>query len=745
MMRVMRVTGFALAVCALAAASRLRAQERPCPEEAAYLEAAAKKGASGAAFWNDLGNHHLRCGDSRKAEEYFERAAAARPGHANANLQLARIALEGKRYEKALKNLGQVKESGPLIELMRGEALYGSGRKADGVRVMDGVRQASGDDPRVQYTAGLTLARLGEYSKAEDAFAATLARIPDNPEVAVNLGRAAARAGHSERAQKAFEAALRLSPDDADALFEMGRMYGARKEYERAVYYLGTARKKAPERGEILLALARALEDGGYAMEAMKSYDEYVARYPDDVEAQRDRGLVYGSIPARRDEGLRLLERYSISHPKDAAGFYYLGLLRAADDPERALIEFGRALSAVPTHRGALFARAVTLHNAGRAAEAATDLETLLRDAPDEVQALDRLGLSYLALERPKDAERVLRKAMALAPNEPEVLMHLGRALMNLEQEDEGQRLLARYQSIRPPHSQGKENLQLLAFLELTPAQRKERYEGSLRRSLKTRPDDMELQLRLAKFLEEEGRREDARAEWRSLLRMRPDAKTRREAGAALLRAGHYADAREFLEEAAGKEPAARIDLARAVLMLEGPERAIAVMDEAADRDRGADWLLARARLQDAAGWTEEAASTLDRGLRSNGEVRADLLREAAILLVKQGKTEVALGVIGRAAERDRGDPDLRLTESIVTALSGRQEEAEKMVAMVESRWPEWDRPYMAHSLLLEGAGKRKEAAAKMATAVALGAAARDVACVRAAGLREMLIPACPR
>ena len=74
--------------------------------------------------------------------------------------------------------------------------------------------------------------------------------------------------------------------------------------------------------------------------------------------------------------------------------------------------------------------------------------------------------------------------------------------------------------------------------------------------------------------------------------------------------------------------------------------------------------------------------------------------------------------------------------------LVGRTQEAEKALKEIQFRWPEWDRPYLAHALLLEKAGRKTEAQRKHTVALALNP--RDSAAwCRATGLRQMLFPPC--
>jgi hypothetical protein len=99
----------------------------------------------------------------------------------------------------------------------------------------------------------------------------------------------------------------------------------------------------------------------------------------------------------------------------------------------------------------------------------------------------------------------------------------------------------------------------------------------------------------------------------------------------------------------------------------------------------------------------------------------------------------------------------LLLTQAIVLALMERNSAAEKVLKDVESQWPEWDRPYLVHGLLLERS-QPAVARHKLQTAGALGS--RDLAlrcavarltptappapqCSCVNGLYELIFPRC--
>ena len=66
------------------------------------------------------------------------------------------------------------------------------------------------------------------------------------------------------------------------------------------------------------------------------------------------------------------------------------------------------------------------LQRSGMMVESLPDLEAANRLSPGNVRILDLIGLAYLALERPAEAEKVLRQALAKEPENPEVISALG-------------------------------------------------------------------------------------------------------------------------------------------------------------------------------------------------------------------------------------------------------------------------------------------------------------------------------
>jgi len=731
--------------------------EGKCDESEPYYRTALEAGGVSPALLNNVGNHYLLCGRPEDAGAYFERLVKLNPEHSNANLQLARLAVNRKQGETALAYLSHVDGAEPAIRLLRAEALHWAGKRDASLAALNALVKEAGSDARTLFTLGAAFAGLARYDRAEETFRAVLVQQPEDFDALFQLGRAAARAQHYQSARSALEAAAKIRPADAEVLLELGLVCAASKDSSRAVFFLAQARQKAPARADIVLALARAAEDAGYYGDSALAYDEYLQTQPSDDIVRRDRARVLGYTGARTEEGLKEMAAYIARHPNDPVGYYNLAQFTWRTEPEKSLDQLAVALRIDPKFAPAHVSRAWLLHRLGRSDEAVKHLQAALAIAPDNLRALDQLGMAYLALDRIAVAEKVLRQAMAISPEDPDVLMHLGRALMAAGHEQEAERLLEKYREIRPRlYRNPRTEPGMIESATLLESDRRTREIDRFRRLSQARPDDPALQLHLADLLLAGGRIEAATVEFTQLLKLDAGAGIWADVGRSLVNAEQYTLARQFLERAARERPDARLDLAIALLHTDGPPAALQMLDEVPQDERAGDFLLMKARILDAAGRREEAGKLLTQGLRGSA-ARSAVARQAAMLLLRDGQEKEALDLVDRSIASAPENSDLLLTRAIVLSLMN-PPAARKQLREIEERWPEWDRPYLIHGLLLEQGQQKTEAMRKVKIAVALGsqemaakcavarlsaAPAPDRQCACQSGLREFLFAKC--
>jgi len=194
-----------------------------------------------------------------------------------------------------------------------------------------------------------------------------------------------------------------------------------------------------------------------------------------------------------------------------------------------------------------------------------------------------------------------------------------------------------------------------------------------------------------------------------------------RECGKALVQHEQYKLAMDFLQ----KVPNPGLDLSIALFHTVGAKAALEDLDNAPDNQRGGDYFLLRAQILDSLGRTSEAADSLNRGIRSS-PTRADMYFQAAEFLIKHGHREQAADLLDQATRKVPDSDELWMDRAMVLALVKRYDDALKVLAQIESRWPEWSLAYLVNGILLEKQLKPVEAKPMLDMAISLGSQQAD-------------------
>jgi Flp pilus assembly protein TadD len=703
-------------------ASRLDAENK-CGEAESLYQKALSLSPSSPAVLNNVGNHYVVCSSPAKAQQVFERLLQRKPGHVNASLQLARLSIDRNDGIKAVHYLAGINPNDlndPEVSLVRAEALAVSGDRRGAASLIRRIAKSS-HDPRVIYTLGMMSAHRGFYSEAEDAFASVLSQVPDDFEVLFNHGLAAAHCSHFENARASFESALKLKPADTDALYELGRVETSLGAYDHAVYILAQASKTAATRADIQLALARATQMGGFYGDSVLAYDRYLAARPDDDLVRRDRALVQGYTRSGESTALDYLRSYTLKHPNDAVGFYDLAQIAHRANENNALVQVSKALQLDPKLEPALLFRSWLLNKAGRYEESVRDARTAARLNPKDARALDLVGLDNLELNRPQDAEKPIRDALALSPGEADFQFHLGRSLLEQGRNEEARPILAEFQKTRQKWTPApREDAGIVETATLSPEAMTHRIVNDYQEAVRANPNEPALRLNLSRTLLAAGETEDALGSFRQLLGMDPPAAVSLDAGTALMRAEQYGLACDFLRRAAAETPGVNLDLAGALYFKGEVPLALEALDRQPSEARRGDFEWWRAIILGASGRKSESIAILQTE-QNRPMSNARLAPEAATLLLAFGRADRALELIEKVRLSFPDDGAVALTRAVVLAQLHRLEEAIRAVRDAESRWTQWDRPYAAEALLLERAGHPDEAKARFELAAALG------------------------
>ncbi len=696
-------------------------QEHKCGEADQVYRSAILKGPPSIALLNNLGNHHLACGSPEKARSDFERVLKLNPTHPNANQQLARLALIRKDGTGALTYLSRIKDPDLLTSLVRVEALEQIGDRKSAAALAGDLSKSANGNPQLLFALGMTCGRAKLYELAEASFNSVLAQVPDDYDVLYNLGLAAARAEHYERGKQVFEAALKVKPNDIDALIELGRVESNLGNYIHAIYLLAQARSLAPRRPDALLGLARATQSAGFYGDSDAIYSEYLLLRPHDEMVRRDRATVHGFSEAGRADALKELTGYVQQHPKDAIGYFDLAQLTYHVSRVQALAQVTTAVRLDPSFEPAHYIRAWLLHRVGRNAESLADLLIAVHLNPRDALAFDQLGLTYMELDKPVEAEQALRQAVILSPNEPKLLLHLARVLTDAGRQDEAQPYLDRFHQVQPnkPERPREEQLIMPTF-GIPQAERTQKMLEQLRLRVAANPTNSALKLTLGSLLLLEGNLDEAYSVFHELLGTKPPSSLAYTAGTRLLAREQYGLALEFLEFASPEVSAARVDSAIALFFVKGPDAALRALQQASTGVESGDSLLLKARIFYATGRIRDADKALDEAAHWVLS-RPKLAEDMALLALDHQHNSQALKILDQALRTSPEDPGLALARVLALSALNRTGEAKKAIGEIEGRWPEWDQPYILEGLLLEKDKKPNDALGRIRIAIALG------------------------
>ena len=143
-------------------------------------------------------------------------------------------------------------------------------------------------------------------------------------------------------------------------------------------------------------------------------------------------------------------------------------------------------------------------------------------------------------------------------------------------------------------------------------------------------------------------------------------------------------------------------------------------MDRIPDSQRTADYFLARAGMLDGVGRSDEAISALDKGLQGT-PTRPDLYQQAAFLLIKTNRTDEAKQLLDKAARLLPENPELLLLQASTLELEKRTSEAENLLKIIENRWPDWSKVWIAHGIILDAHKQYEGSRSMLETGLALG------------------------
>jgi tetratricopeptide (TPR) repeat protein len=667
--------------------------------------------------WNNYANHRLAAGDDAGARQFYLRVVAIDPANANAEIQLARLAVKAKKGAEALadlKHLQPAQQEAPQLAPLRIAALEFAGQAGEADGLTTRWLAAVKNDLAQSFSFGLAFADIGQFQKADTFFTQALALAPTDFNVLVNLGVVVWRTANYERARELLEAAQRQQPKNVDVLYNLACVDHDAGRNGAAVALLAQGGRLAPQRSDIQRLLAMATGDVGALDDSLAAWDRYIRLEPKDDVGRRERGFTEFK-KGLFEEGMADVQWYVVRHGDDPVGHFELGAIQNKDNPVEALREYDRALQLKPDFGAAHSERGSLYYQMGKPETALSDLESAAALRPDDPVSLDRLGQTYLALDRPADAVHVLRRAVSLSPDDSKMQLHFARALADNGRPAESKEAMDRFRQLGPAVNRAVPG-GLVDYLSLTPEERHADYRRRVERLVRDHPDDAAGQLDYLQILLDDGDSARAAETARKLAQLKPSGEVLAKAGRVLLGAGQYALARELFAQTSGTQ----LDLARAAFYASGPGEGLRLLDGVPGSARGWEFYLARAEMLDAQGNTPESTAALAQVLRAWPRP-AGAYVQACLFLLRKGRMDEAVRVGGEGAKTFPESREMLLARAVSLELAGAGD-AHTALEQIQNRWPEWGPAWAVDGVIAGKHGRRDEAVASLRTALTLGA-----------------------
>ncbi len=305
---------------------------------------------------------------------------------------------------------------------------------------------------------------------------------------ATSRGVLAARARLA--AGKAPPPAPNLTQGAAQALLAPAALFLADKQQELGLAYLRLVLRLDAQRDEAWLLVGDSMSTAGDMDAARAAYDHPKPGSPDYLGARA-----------------RLIETYQA--PSDAPM-----VLKLAQD----------TVAAAPGDPDALTLLADALRTSERYQESADVLDKLI-DTRGEAASWDLYYMRGVALEQAghwPEAERDLKKALAMKPDEPDILNYLGYSWIDRgEQVSEGKAMIEKALAAKPDSGAIVDSLGWAYY-------RMGDYDKSvqqLEHATELEPADAEINDHLGDAYWRAGRRIEATFQWKRVLTLQPDAK----------------------------------------------------------------------------------------------------------------------------------------------------------------------------------------------------------------------------
>ncbi len=204
-----------------------------------------------------------------------------------------------------------------------------------------------------------------------------------------------------------------------------------------------------------LLATAQgAMEKKDYAA-AAQSYQEYLAKKPDDANIHFQLGYAYTALQKSADAKAEYEKAIALD-PKMAPAYLNLGLTLLDSDPAGAVEPLQKAVELSPNQAEPKYFLGVALERSGKPALAIEQYQAAEKLDEKHFETRLALGRTLLKSNQPGKAESEFRTALALRPDSAPAHLGVAQCLLAQKRSNEAVAELAVYLKLQPHDNEAR-------------------------------------------------------------------------------------------------------------------------------------------------------------------------------------------------------------------------------------------------------------------------------------------------
>ncbi|MBS0170010.1 MAG: tetratricopeptide repeat protein [Nitrospira sp.] len=444
------------------------------------------------------------------------------PGHAPARLLLGRLYLTGGKQDDAAhiaKELVATLPSHPAGYLLQGELAVRAGALTQALDRFEQAHRRDGRSLEPILAAGNVAMLLNDAMRAAEWYRLALERHPDSIDVHLARGNYFLAVGDRDTGEREFDRALELGRDSEPARLSLVVQHLAHGRQERAMRELGeVVRALASIKGRALLA--ELFLETGRVEEGRAEIRELAGKTFRDPATLYLQGRLAMVEHRWTDARLLLSEAIAVQEAK-AGPYLWLGrleLLEGRAAKGEALLE--RAVQLDPDNPVGHLALAELYVRQERYDRAAGESLEVLRRQPGHLQAALIYGDAHVGRDRWREAELVYQAMCTQLPGNPIGYRKMGQLAKK-------QGLTAKavtWYAQAVAREEHDVDLRMEYLSALVAAGQGQRADQIVHAAVKEQPTDAGRWEVAARYRHARGRLEEARAAWRTVNELMPNA-----------------------------------------------------------------------------------------------------------------------------------------------------------------------------------------------------------------------------